>query len=211
MTHDLPYTPAYGKIATLLDKIAKAKIPDAVTVKYLSQSLGLKSTNDRNLIPFLKKLGFIDASGKPTGEYAKLKGNRSTVGAAIAASIKNAYSALYDANEKAHELPSEELKGLIAQVSGAEDSLIKFIVGSFQNLVKLADFSASASPDEEEDTDQGENPNDKSKSKEQKEDTERQRNTFKPDFRFNIEIHLPSNGTEETYLAIFNALRKSLG
>jgi Family of unknown function (DUF5343) len=66
MTHDLPYTPAYGKIGQLFEKIAKAKIPDAFTVKYLNQSLGLKSTNDRNLIPLLKKLGFLDGSGKPT-------------------------------------------------------------------------------------------------------------------------------------------------
>jgi hypothetical protein len=210
VTHDLPYTTAYGKIATLLDKIAKAKIPDAFTVKYLNQSLGLKSTNDRNLIPLLKKLGFIDGAGKPTPEYSKLKGNRSTVGGAIAASLMKAYSPLYDANEKAQDLPPDELKGLIAQVSGAEESLIGFILGTFKNLVKLADFSASTSPDEGEEIEQEENGG-KSKTKEQKDDTERHQNAFKPDFRFNIEIHLPSNGTEETYLAIFNALRKSLG
>jgi len=34
---------------------------------------------------------------------------------------------------------------------------------------------------------------------------------FNPEFKVNIEIHLPSNGTEETYLAIFNALRTALG
>jgi hypothetical protein len=34
--------------------------------------------------------------------------------------------------------------------------------------------------------------------------------TFNPEFRFNIEINLPSNGTEETYLNIFSALRKAL-
>jgi Family of unknown function (DUF5343) len=210
MTHDLPYTPAYGKIATLFDKIAKAKIPDAFTVKYLNQSLGLKSTNDRNLIPLLKKLGFIDGSGKPTAEYSKLKGNKATVGAAVAESLTKAYSPLYEANEKAHDLPPDQLKGLIAQVSGAEDSLIGFIVGTFKNLVKLADFSAT--PSSEEEPAEEENGNGKpKKDNEQRDEADRQRNAFRPDFRFNIEIHLPSNGTEDTYLAIFNALRKSLG
>lgn len=209
MTHDLPYTPAYGKIATLFDKIAKAKVPDAFTVKYLSQSLGCTSTNDRKLIPLLKKLGFLDGSGKPTGEYAHLKGNKTTAGRALAKGIKLAYSALYDANETAHELPSVELKGLIAQVSGAEESLIKFIVGTFQNLVKLADFSAPESTKKEEKASSKERT--KENGDEEGKDEKHKGGEFRPDFKFNIEIHLPSNGTEETYLAIFNALRKSLG
>ena len=70
MITDLPYTAAYGKIGQLFEKIAKAKIPEAFTVNHLSQNLGLKSTNDRNLIPLLKKLGFLDGSGKPTNQYA---------------------------------------------------------------------------------------------------------------------------------------------
>jgi hypothetical protein len=209
MTHDLPYTPAYGKIATLFDKIAKAKVPDAFTVKYLSQSLGLKSTNDRNLIPFLKKLGFLDGSGKPTGEYANLKGNKTTAGRAIAKSIKHAYSALYEANEAAHELPSDEMKGLIAQVSGAEDSLIAFIVGTFKNIVKLADFTEPDTTKDEEKPDAKKAP--KKDGDEEQDEDRRKAGDFRPDFKFNIEIHLPSSGTEETYLAIFNALRKSLG
>lgn len=208
MTHDLPYTPAYGKIATLFDKIAKAKVPDAFTVKYLSQSLGLKSTNDRNLIPLLKKLGFLDGSGKPTNEYTNLKGNKATAGRAIATSIKHAYSALYEANEAAQELPSDEMKGLIAQVSGAEDSLIGFIVGTFKNLVKLADFTEPENTKDKEE--EKANSKETTKAEESGEDRHK-RGDFRPDFKFNIEIHLPSNGTEETYLAIFNALRKSLG
>jgi hypothetical protein len=210
MTHDLPYTPAYGKIGSLFDRIAKAKVPDALTVKVLGQSFGLKSTNDRSLIPLLRKLGFIDGSGKPTPDYGKLK-NQTTAGAAIAEGIKRAYSPLYDADEGAHALPPDELKGMIAQVSGAEDFLIAFIVGTFKNLVKLADFSKPKVVDEKE-TEKlkdGEEQDSEQKDKERKDG--KQRPAFNPDFKFNIEINLPSNGTEETYLAIFNALRKSLG
>lgn len=32
---------------------------------------------------------------------------------------------------------------------------------------------------------------------------------LRPDFHFNIQIHLPANGTEETYLNIFAALRRT--
>ena len=32
---------------------------------------------------------------------------------------------------------------------------------------------------------------------------------LRPEFHYNIQIHLPGNGTEETYLNIFNALRRT--
>jgi Family of unknown function (DUF5343) len=153
--------------------------------------------------------GIFSGGHKPS-QYTKLKGNKATVGKAIALSVKHAYSPLYEANETAHELPPEEMKGLIAQVSGAEDSLISFIIGTFKNLVKLADFTEAGIPNEEEEK---QNTSDGSGKENGDEEQGKQGrpNEFKPDFRFNIEIHLPSNGTEETYLAIFNALRKSLG
>jgi len=36
-----------------------------------------------------------------------------------------------------------------------------------------------------------------------------ERTSLRPDFHFNIQIHLPANGTEDTYLNIFNALRRT--
>ena len=215
MTYDLPYTPAYGKIGQLFDRIAKAKIPDVFTVKFLTQSLGLTSTNDRKLIPLLKKLGFLDASGAPTPEYSRLKNNTSA-GAAIAEGIRQAYAPLYDANENAHELSAEELKGLVAQVSGAEDQLNKVIVGTLNTLVKSADFSKAKTVVEEKKPEGDESAGQKNSTANSKtnsggEQHQGQQSAFRPEFRFNIEIHLPSNGTEDTYLAIFNALRKSLG
>jgi hypothetical protein len=39
---------------------------------------------------------------------------------------------------------------------------------------------------------------------------DKQKGKFRSEFHYNIQVHLPSNGTEETYLNIFNALRKAL-
>jgi len=78
--------------------------------------------------------------------------------------------------------------------------------------VKAADFTQIKAPNESGDEDPLNDANGKEEQltrEERKIDVKQAR--FNPDFRFNIEIHLPSNGTEETYLAIFNALRKSLG
>ncbi len=208
MAIELPYMPTVKNVPVVFDKIAKAKVPDAFTTNYLTGTLGLKSTNDRALIPLLKKLGFLDSSGKPTAEYSRLK-NRDEAKKALAAGIRKGYAALYAANESAHELPPDQLRGLVAQVSGTEEAMTKIIAMTFASLAKLADFN---------DADQ----EDGSCNSEQKggeadlpaalpaANPPLPASSFVPEFRFNIEVHLPSNGTEETYLNIFTALRRAL-
>jgi len=211
---DLPYLPTYKNVGALFEKIEKAKVPDVFTVRFLTDTIGLKGTGDRQLITLLKKLGFLDSAGKPTPEYNRLK-NKSTAKAAIADGIKIAYAPLYEANEDAHNLPNDELKGLIAQVSGTEETMTRLITGTFNALGKSADFKAiTSAADDPSESDEGkseENANTNKKEDKLPKESEKSQSKFNPDFRFNIEIHLPSNGTEETYLAIFSALRKSLG
>jgi len=207
MAKDLPYLASYKNVALLFDKIAKAKVPDAFTVRHLADTLGLKSTGDRQLIPLLKKMGFLDSSGKPTSEFNSLK-NSVAAKYAIADGIRLAYKPLYESDENIHDLPADQLKGTIAQVSGAEEGVVRAITGTFNALTKLADFSGEKKTEVEEDTEE-----DQSEELEEKGVPRKKAlsGSFSPSFRFNIEVHLPSNGTEETYLAIFNALRKALG
>jgi len=218
MAKELPYLPTYKNVGALFEKIEKAKVPDAFTVRYLADTIGLKGTGDRQLIGLLKKLGFLDNAGKPTPEYNQLK-NQALAKLAIAEGIRKAYAALYAANESAHELPNDQLKALIAQVSGAEEVMTKLISGTFNALVKNADFSKKQ--EEQKPADESEAQSDEAAPQESN-STKNNRviprppppaahQHFTPEFRFNIEVHLPSNGTEDTYLAIFNALRKALG
>ncbi len=118
--------------------------------------------------------------------------------------------ALYAANESAHELPPDQLKGLVAQVSGTEEAMTKIIAMTFTSLAKLADFSGA---DEVEEPDKGEQKYSATSDVPPATPYATAPPTpakFQPEFRFNVEVHLPSNGTEETYLNIFNALRKAL-
>ena len=119
------------------------------------------------------------------------------------------YAKLFEANEGSHALSSDQLKGLVAQVSGTEENMTNLIAGAFRALVAQADFNA-----EEE---SGRTTDNSSKEESKAEGTMvppapqvQPPGRFHPEFRFNIEVHLPSNGTEETYLNIFNALRKAL-
>ena len=207
MAKDLPYLASYKNVALLFDKISKAKIPEVFTVRHLSDTLGLKSTSDRQLIPLLKKMGFLDSSGKPTPEFSLLK-NSATAKFAIADGVRTAYKPLYEADENVQDLAPDQLKGTIAQVTGAEEGVVRAITGTFNALVKIADFTGEKKePSDEIDEDEGDG-DDVARLVERKKP---QGGSFSPSFRFNVEVHLPSNGTEETYLAIFNALRKALG
>jgi hypothetical protein len=180
----------------LFDKILTAKAPEAFTTNYLTDVIGLKSTADRGLINMLKKLGFLDAGGRPTETYGLLK-NKEVAGAAIADGLRKVYAPLFEANEKANELQPEPLKGLISQITGSDKNIVSQIAYTFNALAKNADFSKSVKPkqppDDEKETPPPPPPP----------------TALRTDFHFNIQVHLPANGTEETYLNIFNALRRT--
>ena len=144
----------------------------------------------------LKKLGFLDAGGRPTETYGLLK-NKEVAATAIADGIRKVYAPLFEANEKANELSLEPLKGLISQVTGSEKGIVGQIAYTFNALAKNADFSKPAKSKQPPDPAHGKEPPPSSPT------------ALRTDFHFNIQVHLPANGTEETYLNIFNALRRT--
>lgn len=202
MAADLPYLSSYKNVAELFQRIAAAKQPDSFTTRYLTDTIGLKSTADRQLITLLKALGFLDSAARPTPEYGHLK-NSALASKAIGQAIRRAYEALYSANENAHTLGSAELKGLIAQVAGSDTGTTSKIQGTYTSLVKLADFSG-ALPDKEV---PGEMATPPAASTGQL--GPQHFGALRPEFHYNIQVHLPANASEETYLNIFNALRKA--
>jgi hypothetical protein len=212
----LPYVPSYGKIKTLFEKIAAAKVPDSFTQTYLSETLGLSSSGDRPLIPLLRSLDLIDAAGRPSAAYPQLK-NAQRAGAVLAHAIKHAYAPLFAANEKAHKLTMEELRGLVAQVAGSDDEVTKRTASTFRTLVEIAGAkamesseAAESAPAKEEKAEEKTTFVPKSDESANADKSSASPAKIRPEFHYNIQVHLPSNGTEETYLNIFNALRKAL-
>ncbi len=139
MPIELPYLASYKNVGKLFAKISTAKQPDAFTHGFLKDTLGLKSTTDRPLIPLLRLLGLIDAAGKPTPEYAALK-NPERAPFAVGAAVRKAYEPLFAADENAHKLSAEQLKGLIAQVAGTDEGMTTKIAGTLNALLKVANF-----------------------------------------------------------------------
>lgn len=201
MAQTLPYLPSYKNVGTLFDRILAAKKPDALTHTYLQNTLGLKGSGDRALISFLRSLGFLDAGNRPTSKYDLLK-NPTTAKRAIAEGVRSAYKPLFDSDENAHQATGDSLRGLIAQVAGTDDDMTKRIAMTFSALAKLGDFSAG--PSKKTSASETTKIPDLATGKESTTDG------LRPEFHYNIQIHLPGNGTEETYLNIFNALRRTL-
>jgi len=198
MAATLPYLSSNKNVAKVFERILAAKQPDAFTHAFLAGTIGLKGSNDRQLIPLLRALGFLDPSGRPTANYALLK-NSSTASRALAEAIRTAYKPVFDASQDAQSLSSADLKGLIGQVAGTDEDMTSRISGTLNALTKLADFSTNdqAASKEEPPASKEETPPDGTTAK------------LRPEFHYNIQVHLPANATEETYLQIFNSLRKA--
>lgn len=203
MPTSLPYLSSNKNLSTLFAKIQSAKVPDKFNRDFLQTTIGLKGSNDRQYIPFLRTLGFTDQSGTPTSQYRLLKSHESAR-TAIAQALRTAYAPLFEADEKAQTLPFEKLKGLVAQVAGTDDEMTSRIASTFNSMTKLGDFSSTPKfAKDEDDKEKGDDAGN-----EGDDGTQNRVKGLRPDFHYNIQIHLPSNATEEVYLSIFNALRK---
>jgi hypothetical protein len=211
----LPYLPSNKNVEALFSKIQSAKVPDRFSQDFLKTTIGLKGSNDRPLIPLLRTLGFLDQTGAPTPTYRLLK-NSATSKSTIAAAVRKAYAPLFESNESAQKLPNDKLKGLIAQVAGTDDDMTSRIASTFNTLSKLGDFDHTEQPATSDEDVSG----DEEAAGESIPDLERSsrsakgggavgRGALQPAFHYNIQVHLPSNGSEEVYLNIFNALRKA--
>jgi Family of unknown function (DUF5343) len=206
MPVQLPYLSSYKNVPTLFEKIASAKLPDSFTHTFLQNTIGLKNTTDRPLIPFVRSLGFIDSSNKPTAEYNLLKGSENQRKTAIAEGIRKAYRPLFDSDDRAWEHSGERLRNLISQVAGTDEDMTSRIANTFVAVTRLGDFRSAASKEElKKDLPTKEDPEADSEDP----SAGRRLKGLRTEFHYNIQVVLPSNATEDVYLNIFNAIRKT--
>jgi hypothetical protein len=216
MAVSLPYLPSNKNVEALFAKIQSAKIPDKFTHDFLKTTIGLKGSGDRALIPLMRTLGFLDQTGAPTAAYRLLK-NGDSAKAALGKAVRKAYAPLFESNEDANRLASDKLKGLIAQVAGTDDDMTARIAWTFGALAKVASFDAIAEEEESEETPVVDEEADDRLSSPRASPRDAPRGLedngggkgLQPSFHYNIQVHLPSNGSEGDYLNIFNALRKA--
>lgn len=211
MAVSLPYLASNKNVGELFAKIGSAAVPAKFTQEFLATTIGLKGTNDRSLIPLLRNLGFLDQSNTPTATYSLLKSKERRSGA-IAEGIRAAYKPLFTANEEVHHLTGESLRSLIAQVAGTDDDMTARIANTFVSLIKSADFRATGvtSSEVSPKNHKEDNSEEEEEAGSTADESRKKRNGgLRPEFQYVLQIQLPSNGSEETYLNIFNAIRKT--
>lgn len=144
-----PYVNGYGQLQKLFDAIKKASVPVKFTQDFMSTMLGLKSTSYRAMIPLLKNLGFLDQGNVPTQDYKDFRDDAKS-GLIMAKRIQEAYTDLFTAHEYAYKLSKEELTTQLITLLGISksDPNIRYIVGTLQELFKLANFEGKLKPHE---------------------------------------------------------------
>lgn len=201
----VPYLQSYGNIAKALERIQTAATPDKFTQDFLSAKLDLSGGSARPIVPYLKRAGFLASDGTPTTLYREFK-NKPAAGAAAAQGLRNAYAALYEVNEYAHDLKDDKLKGVVLQVTGleADSKLVTAMLGSFKAFRAFANFDQAIEELSDNSADDGGGPNEKPSIRDSSAGPLLSQGSLR--LGYTINLNLPAT----TDVAVFNAIFKSL-
>lgn len=208
MANTLPYLTSPGSLTKLLDKIKSAPTPTKFSLEYLNNTLNMKGGTANSLVPFLKKMGFLDSAGTPTPRYNEFR-NEKKSSIALGDALKQLYQPIFDKNESAHSLPRDELVGLVVEYTGksATDRVTQLMIQTFQTVNKSAVLSKK-DQGSKNDGSGGEqkllNPAELSG---ERQSGGRARSIH---LGYTINLHLPATKDIEVFNAIFQSLRQHL-
>lgn len=212
MADALPYLSSPGSIQRCLEKISNAATPEKVTGDFINTKLAIKGGGGRALVPFLKKIGFVNSDGTPSKIYIKFR-NPSEAEIAVSEAIKIGYKPLYESNEYAHDLGDVKLKGLIVQVTGLEASsnVVKLTYNTFKKLREVADFeSQPVIENETEPESDSIITNTPTPSSTPQIQVRKQTEELGMNLSYTINLNLPATSDISVFNAIFKSLKENL-
>lgn len=205
MPESYPYIISNNKVEPILNKIRSAAKPERFTTKETLSKWGFTASNDRAMVGVLKELGFLTENGTPTEFYDRLR-DPNDWKYILADRIRDLYAELYAIDTSIHTAPEPEIKGAISRVTGKDDETVRRYYATFKTLASLAKFDVK--------------PNRNGKAEVESEDEAPKRKTEnslsehepkrRPDFHYNIQIHLPVTTDITVYNAIFKSLKENL-
>lgn len=194
-----PYMLSCNKIPVIIEKLQSAAKPEKFTQEFL-KNLGFNSSNDRALVPLLKKLEFITEDGIPTAYYDKLR-DKNLYKQVLAQQVRILYADLFTINTRIYEATDENIKGSISRVTGSDASSVNRMFNTFKILCSIADFNTELEMENKE-TREIEN---------HESFVTVQTPTAKiSGFHYDIQIHLPATTDISVYNAIFRSLKDNL-
>ena len=138
-----PYTMSQGSIGRFLKHVRDSGVPSKVTVQYL-ESVGFKSKNDRQLIPIMKGIGFLDSSGSPSDPWKAYRGSGGA--RALADAIRSGYAELFDVYPDAYRRDEEAITNFVRGHSDYGAKVVGFAVKTFKALCAEAEFVGEEPP-----------------------------------------------------------------
>lgn len=211
---NLPYVMATGRIKPTLEQTIKASVPDRFTQDFLTTKLGIKGGSGKAMLPFLKKIGFVNSDGTPSEIYKDFHVD-STRGRAMAQAIIEGYSLLREMNEYFYDLSDKDLKNLVLRATGAkpDSSTVAAIVSTIKVLKEYAAFDSDVIESTKDEVFKTE-----PKTKTEHENTIDNSSQNMPKTRsldslklgYTINLNLPATSEIAVYNAIFKSLRENI-
>lgn len=196
---EIPYTNLTGKIKEYFDKFQEVRVPDKVNREWLNL-IGFSSGNDYYIVKVLKYIKFIDDSNVPTDLWRKYKDPTSS-GAMLAQGIRGGYVELFRTYEDAYRKDREAVYAFFSSKTGKAKRTVDYMVSTFTNLCRIADFEAEA-PKIELGLPMPEPP--------QKAKRRIKEKGVISEIHINIQLHLPATDDSTIYDNLFKSLKKHL-
>lgn len=200
------YLPSMKNVGPILDALKDAGVPARFTNEFL-KSLGFGSSNDRAIMGVLKGIGFLDQQSVPTELYRRYR-DRTQSKVVLAEAMRDAYSDLFLAHQRANELSADKLKGFFAAKTDKGDRVVEAMALTFRALATHADFTKV----EDGNRIPASKPGAATEAREEpgREAPPAGRPAWDAEFHYNIQIHLPATRDIAVYNAIFKSLRENL-
>lgn len=149
---DLPWTNSIGVFRAAVSKIVDAERPPQFNADFLESVFDLTGGSARAVIPILKRVGFLDAGGRPTDRYSRFKTGSNRSSAALEA-LKEGFGEVFKRQTYAYKLSEDKLKDIIIEITGLpkNDRIITYILGTFKTFQDyIKDFDLNDAVDHKE-------------------------------------------------------------
>lgn len=208
MPESYPYIISNNKIEPILTRIRSAARPERFSYDLLKK-WGFTASNDRAMVGVLKGLGFLNDNGTPTDYYDRLR-DPTDWRYVLAERIQSLYADLYATDTSIHSAVEDEIRGAISRLTGKDDAMVGRYFATFKALASLAKFEpkpARALASEEREV---EAPSVRKAVEQPVAAHAELEPRRRPDFHYNIQIHLPVTTDISVYNAIFRSLKENL-
>ncbi|HEY4360272.1 MAG TPA: DUF5343 domain-containing protein [Bryobacteraceae bacterium] len=133
-----PYTLKTGSLKKFFEKIPTMGTPDKVSQKHLA-AIDFRSSNDRNIIPILRFLKFIDEAGSPTERYKRYR-DRTQARGVLGAAVREGYQEVFKVYPNAGQQDHQTLLNFFSTHTGLGQRAAKATAETFRALCSLSDL-----------------------------------------------------------------------